>query len=114
MSARTVKASTLNDADYLTHIRLLADGHDPLFPLEGKTWTCTWHLQTWYPDTPPKVLQAKARQLIKRGLLDGCTCGCSGQYEITAKGHAFLADPPPVQPGHPATPDQPTRPTARA
>jgi hypothetical protein len=39
-----------------------------------------------------KLQVAKMRQLIKRGLVDGCTCGCRGDYEITKKGRAWLAD----------------------
>jgi hypothetical protein len=31
---------------------------------------------------PDKVLRAKARRLIKRGLIKGCTCGCRGDFEI--------------------------------
>ncbi len=30
---------------------------------------------------PPKVVLAKARRLVRRGLLDGCTCGCRGSFE---------------------------------
>lgn len=41
--------------------------------------------------TPAKLVLAKMRQLIKRGLADGCGCGCRGDFEITAKGEAFLA-----------------------
>ena len=41
--------------------------------------------------TPSKLVLAKMRQLIKRGLVDGCGCGCRGDFEITAKGEAFLS-----------------------
>lgn len=27
-----------------------------------------------------KVVRAKARRLIRRGLLDGCPCGCRGDF----------------------------------
>jgi hypothetical protein len=36
--------------------------------------------------TPDRVIIAKMRSLIKRGLVTGCTCGCRGNYEITDKG----------------------------
>lgn len=32
------------------------------------------------PDTPPKVVLAKMRSLIKRGLVRGCACGCRGDF----------------------------------
>lgn len=35
------------------------------------------------PGVPAKVTLAKARRLIKRGLITGCACGCRGDYEIT-------------------------------
>jgi len=40
--------------------------------------------------TPEKLVLAKMRQLIRRGLVDGCGCGCRGDFEITEKGEAFL------------------------
>jgi hypothetical protein len=38
------------------------------------------------------LVRAKMRKLIASGLIDGCTCGCRGDYEITEKGRAFLQD----------------------
>lgn len=35
-----------------------------------------------YPDMPWKVVLAKARSLIRRGLIDGCDCGCRGNFEV--------------------------------
>lgn len=34
---------------------------------------------------PPKVVQAKCRSLIKRGLITGCACGCRGDFWIAYK-----------------------------
>lgn len=60
----------------------------------------------WYPDwensvmqamplgTPEKVAIAKMSRLIERGLVDGCGCGCRGDYELTPKGKAMLAEVP--------------------
>lgn len=31
---------------------------------------------------PEKVVLAKARKLIRRGVLTGCVCGCRGDFEI--------------------------------
>lgn len=52
------------------------------------------------PETPSKVVLAKMRQLIKRGLVSGCGCGCRGDFEITEKGREYLAkqnENPPLQ-----------------
>ena len=34
--------------------------------------------------TPPKVALAKMRSLIRRGLVEGCGCGCRGDFESMA------------------------------
>lgn len=34
-----------------------------------------------YPHMPNKVVLAKARKLVLRGLLSGCACGCRGDFE---------------------------------
>jgi hypothetical protein len=39
-----------------------------------------------------KVVLAKAHQLIKRGLLDGCDCNCRGDFELTSKGILLLLE----------------------
>lgn len=40
--------------------------------------------------TPPKVALAKLAAMIRRGLIDGCTCGCRGDFEITEAGERNL------------------------
>lgn len=42
-------------------------------------------------DTPEKLVLAKMRRLIQRGLVDGCGCGCRGDFVLTEKGAALLA-----------------------
>lgn len=39
-----------------------------------------------YPGVPYKVMLAKMRSLIKRGLVGGCACGCRGDFYLTEKG----------------------------
>ena len=48
--------------------------------------------------TPEKVQLAKMRQLMKRGLVTGCGCGCRGDFEITEAGRAYLAALQAVEP----------------
>lgn len=38
------------------------------------------------PNVPEKLALAKMKRLIDRGLVNGCTCGCRGDFEITEKG----------------------------
>lgn len=39
---------------------------------------------------PENLVRAKMNMLIRRGLVDGCSCGCRGDYEITDKGKALI------------------------
>lgn len=41
---------------------------------------------------PEKLQIAKMGQLIKRGLADGCACGCRGDFYITEKGKLYLVE----------------------
>jgi hypothetical protein len=53
---------------------------------------------------PWKLVHAKMRRLIARGLVSGCACGCRGDFEITPKGESLLlklreaAQPVTIQP----------------
>lgn len=38
--------------------------------------------------TPEKLALGKMRMLMKRGLVDGCGCGCRGDFELTDAGRA--------------------------
>ena len=37
-------------------------------------------------ETPRKLVHAKMRSLMRRGLVDGCGCGRRGDFEITPLG----------------------------
>jgi hypothetical protein len=42
-------------------------------------------------EMPSALIRAKADRLIQRELLDGCTCGCRGDFELTAAGYLAIA-----------------------
>lgn len=42
------------------------------------------------PGVPAKLRIAKMAKLIRRGLVDGCDCGCRGDYELSEQGEKFL------------------------
>lgn len=48
---------------------------------EENIWTNRWQLEESLPQYPPKVILAKCASMIRRGILDGCTCGCRGDFE---------------------------------
>lgn len=41
-----------------------------------------WELAEAFPELPPKVVLAKCGQLVRRGLIQGCTCGCRGDFTV--------------------------------
>lgn len=43
-------------------------------------------------DVPPKLACAKMVMMIRKGLVDGCPCGCRGDYVLTDKGRAALTE----------------------
>ena len=64
------------------------------FLLKAKGNFCSWYsVRNALPEnfTPKKLILAKMAQLIKRGLIDGCPCGCRGDFEITPKGEQYLS-----------------------
>ena len=75
-----------------------ADEHRPIHGTVCGTWpepgrtrpVFTWDIADHMADVPPKVVMAKLRSLIKRGLLDGCACGCRGDFKLTERGRAAL------------------------
>jgi hypothetical protein len=46
------------------------------------SWATLWDIQAELPTFPPKVVLAKLRSMVRRGLIDGCACGCRGDFEI--------------------------------
>ena len=49
-------------------------------------------IERLYPTFPVKLVLAKLRSLIRRGLITGCACGCRGDFEITDKGMKHCRD----------------------
>lgn len=43
-------------------------------------------------DISERLVLAKMRNLVQRGLVDGCACGCRGDFKLTEKGGAYLLD----------------------
>lgn len=89
------KAADIADEDFLLAIEY--EINNARNPAQG-TWA-TWGyegadfgLQLRFSEFPRKVLLAKARRLIKRGLLTGCACGCRGDFELTLKGKELLEE----------------------
>jgi hypothetical protein len=48
-------------------------------------------LMRHFPDFPAKVVRARLRALRKRGYIDGCACGCRGDWNLEAPGRELLS-----------------------
>lgn len=81
-----------NDIDTVAVLKFLAR------PEHQGHW-CVWGQGYGYmptvqdampPNTPPKLQLAKMRMLLRRGLVDGCGCGCRGDWAITDEGLALI------------------------
>lgn len=57
-------------------------------PTQWHNWCWTeWNVRDAMPPAiPPKLAIAKMRMMIRRGVVDGCPCGCRGDFVITEKG----------------------------
>lgn len=56
-------------------------------------WKCHWDIP--FPKCIPQKLRiAKLRMLMRRGLVEGCDCGCRGDWHLTNKGFDYIRNPP--------------------
>lgn len=70
-----MQAKDLSDERLLAAVRAVRGIHG------APKWSALWDVQKQLSDVPPKVVLAKLRSAIKRKLLDGCGCGCRGDFE---------------------------------
>jgi hypothetical protein len=47
---------------------------------DKRRWTHVWDVVEAL-SMPEKIVRAKAKSLIKRGVITGCACGCRGDFE---------------------------------
>ncbi len=55
-------------------------------------WVMRWQLEAVWERIPPKVILAKAKKLMRRKLLDGCACGCRGDFHLTDAGIQYIQE----------------------
>ena len=62
----------------------------------GPVWA-TWFLGNYdnsvasvLPGVHHKLVLSKVRSMLKRGLIEGCGCGCRGDFRLTVKGRERL------------------------
>lgn len=83
-----MQAKDIRDADLLELIRRLSNGFPVAFNDFGvyrsfKSSSATvFDIESLWGTIPPKVIRAKLKSLLKRGLITGCVCGCRGDFEV--------------------------------
>lgn len=68
----------------------------PIAPILSSVWNRTLgigqnisYIAALFPSVPEKVVRAKLRQLMRRGYIDGCLCGCRGDITIVGEPEAM-------------------------
>lgn len=79
-----MKAADIPDEEFLFAVAWVQWG--------GGMWALFTEVEEVLVGYPWKVMRAKARRLLDRGLMTGCACGCRGDFEITDAGVKVLVD----------------------
>lgn len=81
---RPLKASDIPDEQFYDAMLDVFENGGAIGP---GAWASVWDLEERWPSIPRKVIVAKASALIhRRKTIDGCGCGCRGDFEFTPKG----------------------------
>lgn len=84
MSRRGVQAQCKDIPDIL--VLAIVDALETATQLPARRWSVENALWASH-QIPPKLVNAKLRNLVTRGLLDGCAhCTCRGDFKVTAEG----------------------------
>ena len=95
MKSGRPQAKDIEDLDVLRVIGdLMAAEYRERPRADEYLWTMIWDINERFPGVPEKVLMAKLDALVRRGLIDGCTCGCRGDFFLLPAGRAMLATNP--------------------
>ena len=74
-----------------------------ILPHQSGIGASVWRINGWDGKTdekdmawrwPEKILRAKLSKLQRRGYVDGCCCGCRGDFTVSDKGLTWLASRP--------------------
>lgn len=91
---KTIQAKHISDRELLIAIRSAQRKQQQRseywasLPLDT-VWSVTGDIEEELP-YPPKVIRAKLASAVKRKLIDGCTCGCRGDFYPLEAGLALL------------------------
>lgn len=84
-----LQAKDIPDLDVLIAVyRASLDGK---WGWEGRVrWAFLSDMEEAFPNYSPKLVRAKMKAMIRKGLLRGCACGCRGDFQFTDKSKALV------------------------
>jgi len=72
-----MQCKDIDENRILEYLRNLPKG------ISAMLWDSEYSVVKAFPEgTPEKIIMAKMKQMIKKGLVDGCACGCRGDFTI--------------------------------
>lgn len=78
-----IQAKDISDEDFIAAVQEASRQAAKRWGAKD-AWAMVWDV-TAILGVPEKVVRAKAERIIKRGLMDGCTCGCRGDFDLRGK-----------------------------
>lgn len=87
--SQALKASDISDLAMLCAIQR---DHEARIAEHGSTiGGCWWTIaETSFPGIPEKIVRAKLAKLHHRQLIDGCPCGCRGDWNLSPRAERLL------------------------
>lgn len=89
MKKGRLQAKDIQDIDVL---RFIGTHDKDQTSRDGKKWVLVYDFEEdpVFAQYGRKLLLAKCASMIRRGLIDGCACGCRGDFEMTTLGEEKL------------------------
>lgn len=75
-----LQAKDISDAEMVAALDATAGKHNASSNVCDQS--CLWYVEAHLPQYPAKVVLAKLRRLIERGIVEGCGCGCRGDFKV--------------------------------
>lgn len=80
-------SASISDADFVRAISVLrGPWHQGRYQ-----WVMVWELADYF-NIHPNRIRSKVRRAGRRGLVDGCICGCRGDFELLPAGERMVRE----------------------
>jgi hypothetical protein len=62
------------------------------YPAGPSKWVMVYDICRYWNVIPENVIRAKLKKMVYKGFIDGCWCGCRGDFYVLPKGEELLAE----------------------